>query len=224
MYRGYIEPHEADAHLAGLEYETEWKQEKMLMYSKELPVPRLSAWYGDTGDDVNTEYTYSGIKMRPSYWTGRLIELKNKVEQACGGASFNSVLVNKYRDEYDGVSWHADDESTLGACPIIGSISLGASRRFQLRRRYSPGERPSKIISVDLHHGDVLVMRGATQRNWLHQIPKKNRKPGPTLSAGEQIAKRLLGNADGDAQSEATRSEAKPQTRINLTFRTIYYN
>lgn len=61
--------------------------------------------------------------------TSALSEVKALVETTMG-TSFNSVLVNRYRDGSDGVSWHRDDEPELGPAPLIGSVSLGATRRF----------------------------------------------------------------------------------------------
>ena len=190
LHRSYLSAAEADEHLVGLDGETNWQQEQIRMYERTVDVPRLSAWYGGRA----MSYTYSGIAMQPLEWTDRLAGLKARIEQVAGGACFNSVLLNKYRNEFDGVAWHADDEPELGKNPIIGSISLGATRRFQLRQRYGAGEAPSEIVNVDLHHGDVLIMSGATQHNWIHQIPKKAR-------SGQAGA--LTG------------------LRINLTFRTI---
>ncbi len=204
LRRGYLSSDVADSHLVGLDFETDWKQDQILMYQKVLDVPRLSAWYGDR------PYTYSGNKMNPRPFTDRLLELKALIEQLSGqlfgqaGARFNTVLLNKYRNEFDGVAWHCDDEPELGTNPIIGSISLGATRRFQLRRRYQPGETPSQIVNIDLRHGDVLIMSGDTQRNWMHQVPKKIR---PKSQHTEQTTLQSL----RDEQN----------IRINLTFRTI---
>ena len=39
----------------------QWKQDKIMMYGKELPLPRLSAWYGEN----LKPYTYSGITLQP---------------------------------------------------------------------------------------------------------------------------------------------------------------
>ncbi len=204
LYRGYLNPDEADTHLVGLDFETDWKQDQILMYQKVLDVPRLSAWFGDR------PYTYSGNKMNPRPFTNRLLKLKARIEQLTEqlfgptGDKFNTVLLNKYRNEYDGVAWHSDDESELGQNPIIGSISLGATRCFQLRRRYQPGETPSQVVNIDLHHGDVLIMSGDTQRNWMHQVPKKTR---PKSQRTEQTTLQSLRN--------------EQNVRINLTFRAI---
>ena len=72
--------------------------------------------------------------MAPAPWNQPLLEIK-AVAEACAGCGFNSVLLNLYRDGRDSVSWHADNEPGLGRNPIIASISLGATRRFQMRHR-----------------------------------------------------------------------------------------
>jgi alkylated DNA repair dioxygenase AlkB len=60
---------------------------------------------------------------------------------------------------------------------VIASLSLGTVRRFQLRHRRS-GAR----LALDLPHGSCLVMAGATQHHWLHQLPKTARAVGPRIN------------------------------------------
>lgn len=150
-----------------------WRQDSIKMYGREIPVPRLNAWHGDPG----RTYTYSGIALEPEPWTAPLTEIRELVEVELG-TSFNSVLVNLYRDGSDGVSWHSDDEPELGPAPTIASVSLGATRRFQLRHRQEPARR----AALDLEHGSVLVMRGSTQRCWHHQVPKTTRQVAPRVN------------------------------------------
>src|SRR5262249_26416929 len=82
--------------------------------------------------------------------------------------TFNSVLLNRYRSGKDSVAWHADDEKEFGSHPVIASVSLGGTRTFQLKHK----KRKDLKASVELTHGSLLLMRGATQHHWLHQIPK----------------------------------------------------
>ena len=84
------------------------------------------------------------------------------------GHEFNGVLLNLYRDGRDGMGWHADDEPELGPEPVIASVSLGAERRFRLKHRRLPEAR----LDIVLPHGSLLVMAGATQRHWVHALPK----------------------------------------------------
>ena len=87
--------------------------------------------------------------------------------EVLSGASFNSVLLNLYRNGRDSVGWHSDHEAGLGERPTIASLSLGGARRFQFRHR-----RTKETITLELRSGDWLMMRGETQRFWVHQVPK----------------------------------------------------
>ena len=81
---------------------------------------------------------------------------------------FNSVLLNRYRTGKDSVSWYADDEPEFGERSIIASVSFGGTRLFQLRHKTQKDLK----ASIELAHGSLLIMRGGTQANWLHQVPK----------------------------------------------------
>ena len=141
-----------------------WRQESLKLYGKSIPLPRLTAWYGDPG----AAYTYSGIKSEPDTWNDGLLYLKRKVDESAG-TTFNSVLLNWYRDGRDSLSWHADDEKELGLDPVIASANFGATRAFQLRRNSDHSHK----ITMPLKHGTLLVMRGELQRHWKHQVPKQ---------------------------------------------------
>jgi alkylated DNA repair dioxygenase AlkB len=86
------------------------------------------------------------------------------------GLSFNSVLINYYRDGNDSVAWHADDERELGQDLTIASLSLGAERDFELCPK-NPSSRAVKV-RVKLKNGSLLVMGKSLQSNGLHQVPK----------------------------------------------------
>ena len=151
----------------------EWKQDKIMMYGKELPLPRLSAWYGDN----NKPYTYSGIKLNPLPWTDELLKIKDRIENEAK-VKFSSVLLNRYRDGQDYVGWHTDAEKELGKNPVIGSVNFGATRKFQLRRIDNNKEK----FELELKHGTLLIMGGATQHFWQHQVPKTALKIGERLN------------------------------------------
>jgi alkylated DNA repair dioxygenase AlkB len=121
-------------------------------------------------------YTYSGRTHHPRPWTETLLGLKRDVERIAG-AAFNSVLLNLYPDARASIGFHSDDEPELGERPMIASLSLGAEREFRFRPKHGCG----RLTKVVLTHGSVLVMRGETQRNWMHGI-EKSREP-----CGERI-------------------------------------
>ncbi|KAH5560217.1 hypothetical protein HBI26_198810 [Parastagonospora nodorum] len=78
----------------------------------------------------------------------------------------------------ENISYHSDDERFLGPNPAIASFSLGAKRDFLLKHKpIAPQagvvvEEP-KGIKLPLGSGDMVLMRGRTQSNWLHSIPKR---------------------------------------------------
>ena len=127
FYRGLFPEAQSDELYQALLSGTDWKQRSIKLYGKEVPLPRLTAWHGEPGK----AYRYSGIKEEPAPWTPALLAVKREIE-AVSGASFNSALLNLYRDGRDSVSWHSDDEPELGEAPVIGSVSFGApsSRNF----------------------------------------------------------------------------------------------
>lgn len=151
----------------------EWKQDKIMMYGKEILLPRLSAWYGDS----DKPYTYSGITLNPLPWTNELLQIKERIEKVAN-VKFSSVLINRYRNGQDYVGWHTDAEKELGKNPVIGSVNFGATRKFQLRRIDNHSEK----FEVELKHGTFLLMHGSTQHFWQHQVPKTAVKIGERLN------------------------------------------
>ncbi len=170
LYADALAQAEADRLFEQLQSTIDWRQEVATVMGRRLPIPRLTAWHGAAG------YVYSGIRMEPAPWTPVLRELKD-IAEALAGQPFNSVLLNLYRNGRDSVSWHADNEPGLGQDPVIASLSLGAVRRFQLKHR-----RSAERIAIDLPHGSCLIMAGATQHHWLHQLPKTAQAVGPRIN------------------------------------------
>jgi alkylated DNA repair dioxygenase AlkB len=157
-----------------------WKQEQIKLYGKLIDLPRGTAWYGDEG----RSYTYSGITVTPNPWISVLREIKKEIE-AVSGVIFNSVLLNLYRGERDSVAWHSDDEPELGRNPVIGSVSFGATRRFQFKHKRDKAPRQK----IDLPHGSYLLMKGLTQHSWLHQVPKETKPLGARINLTFRVIK-----------------------------------
>ena len=169
LYPAYLE--DADALFDTVMADVDWKQEELTLYGRRIAQPRLSAWYGDAA------YAYSGLHLDPRPWPPVLADLRDRCA-AIARAPFNSVLANLYRDGADSMDWHADDEASLGPAPVIASISLGAARRFQMRRK----DRRGEAICTELGNGDVLVMSGRCQTDWLHRVPKTKKPVGPRIN------------------------------------------
>jgi alkylated DNA repair dioxygenase AlkB len=164
---------DAAAAFATLRDAIAWERHRIRLFGRDCDVPRLSCWIGD----ADAHYRYSGTDFEPRPWSPALLVLRERIEAACD-ASFNSVLANLYRDGRDSMGWHSDDEPELGPSPLIASLSLGASRRFLLRHRDDPAQR----LALELGPGSLLVMRGATQANHRHALPRTARAVGERIN------------------------------------------
>jgi alkylated DNA repair dioxygenase AlkB len=116
-------------------------------------------------------------KCKPRPIPQCLNELR-KVTEGTTGETFNFCLVNYYADGKDSISYHSDDERFLGPDPAIASFSLGAKRDFLMKHKPIPPKdgivvEETKPIKLPLCPGDMVLMRGKTQSNWLHSIPKR---------------------------------------------------
>lgn len=164
FYPDFLSLEEADSFLSLVVETTSWESQSLTMFGKQVLEPRLSAWISD-----GITYTYSRSIRHPSPWTPALTDLRNRCETITS-AHFNSVLANFYRDGHDHMGWHADDEPANGPHPVIASVSLGATRRFDLRHNST-----KETFSVDLTHGSLLVMSQESQHKWKHRIAKSTK-------------------------------------------------
>jgi len=137
-----------------------WQQRTREMWDREVLEPRLVAVWG-TGAEL----------------PDRVRELTAPLDERYG-VHLDSCLVNLYRDGADAVAWHADTVRKVLRDPLVATVSLGARRSFLLRpaeggpvtRRYAPGG------------GDLLVMGGACQHEWVHTVPREKTASGARMS------------------------------------------
>ena len=135
-----------------------WQQRTRTMWDHEVLEPRMVAGFG--------------FPLPAS-----LEELRVLVSDRYGVA-FDSCLVNLYRDGNDAVAWHGDTVRKSLRNPLVVTVSLGASRRFLVRRRgggpvlkeYAPGQ------------GDLMVMGGAMQHDFEHTVPRQRSASGARMS------------------------------------------
>lgn len=149
-----------------------WKNDEALYHGRHIVTKRKVAWYGDQG----FLYTYSNTTKQALPWTNELIDLKRKTELITN-SQFNSCLLNLYHDGNEGMTWHSDDEKSLGKNTVIASLSFGAERKFSFKHR-----RTRQTISLLLENGSLLVMRGNTQSNWLHSLPLSSKINHPRIN------------------------------------------
>lgn len=166
------------------------KADEMFEYSKSLKwqqnrirgthLPRQETLYGDPG----ISYSYSGIMIRSNGWDTWIKRLTEVISEFTG-YDFNFAIGNRYRNASDSIGWHDDGRRELGEMPAIASISLGETRRFQIRQKPL-----GDITTIHLTHGSLLVMHPGCQENWLHQVPKETTPRGERINWTFRLSKK----------------------------------
>jgi len=149
-----------------------WKNDEVVVFGKRIVTKRKTAWYGDS----DYEYIYSNTIKQALPWTRELASVKQIVENV-SKTKFNSCLLNLYHDGNEGMGWHSDDEKSIEDNSSIASVSFGAERKFSFKHKQS-----KKIISIVVEHGSLLLMKDATQKNWLHSLPKSRKITLPRIN------------------------------------------
>jgi alkylated DNA repair dioxygenase AlkB len=210
--------------------DSEWIQGKFMQYL----TPRLVRWHSLDGKT----YKFSGKKYESMEYPPELRRFSSSLSDNLKSAipqetiqgvrldfdSLNSVLINKYRDHTDSISPHSDNEPEFGREPTIVSVNFGVSRQFILKPMTetqrkkecaktgvmfvpNSGQNHEKI-KLRLDHGDVLIMAGAAQDFWYHEVPKE-----PEVQTIERL--QLIPGRSRLMKTVST------SVRFNLTFRPI---
>ena len=141
--------------------EQNWPDNRYVVAGRQFILPRLQTWHADPG----IRYSYSNNLLENRAWTSLLSGIRAQVESYLK-FSFNSVLVNLYRNGNDYVGWHSDNEPELGEQPFIASLTFGAERQFEFRHKKS-----SENGRFLLRSGTLLIMHPDFQHYWLHSVP-----------------------------------------------------
>ena len=171
----FLAREESHALLDRIRSESEFKQNQINLYGWKN-VPRLEAWYG------SWDYPYSkGVALKAAPMPDYLQVVIDRIA-AAGFGAFNAVLINRYRDGRDYISPHSDDNYG-DAEPTIPSLTLGAARPFRLAKMIT-GSKLDKSTTVEFvpGHGDLVVMRGRTNADWQHWVPKTAKPVGERIN------------------------------------------
>ncbi|HEA20755.1 MAG TPA: alpha-ketoglutarate-dependent dioxygenase AlkB [Pricia antarctica] len=172
-FPNFLDEDIANGYFECLKKEVPWQQDNIKVFGKVYPQPRLTALYANNGKP----YSYANVTMQAYEFSDVLLKIKELIETKTD-LKFTTCLLNRYRNGKDSNGWHADNEKELGLNPVIASITLGQERYFHLKHRTDKNSK-HKLL---LEHGSLLLMQGATQHHWLHQIPKTARPIGERIN------------------------------------------
>ena len=170
-----LTPTQSEQYLQHFLNQLPWQADEVFLFGRRHITERKVVWYGD--DDY--QYHYSGMAKQAHIWNPALYRLKQHIEQLTG-QTYNSCLANLYENGSQGVGWHSDDEPSLEAPNhnvVIASLSLGATRKFSFKHKWK-----AKKVDLLLHSGQLIVMKGQTQRYWKHTLAKSTRILAPRVN------------------------------------------
>ena len=150
----------------------QFKNDEAIIFGKKIITKRKVAWYGSAA----FSYTYSKITKTAILFTKELLALKAIVEKE-SGETYNSCLLNLYHSGEEGMGYHSDGEKMLKKNGAIASLSLGVARKFSFKHKEN-----KQRIDLILENGSLLVMKEATQTNWLHRLPPTKKVNVPRIN------------------------------------------
>lgn len=173
IYHGLIlDRKQCDFYYQNLFEEIPWENDQAIVFGKHYVTKRKVAWFGDKEYD----YKYSGVTKQAHIWTSELLALKKIVEEI-SETTYNSCLLNLYHTGEEGMAWHSDGEKTLLDNGTIASLTLGAARKFSFKHKET-----KQRIDILLEKGSLLLMKGTTQKNWLHRLPPTKKVHSPRIN------------------------------------------
>jgi alkylated DNA repair dioxygenase AlkB len=138
---------------------------------KTFPSKRLSCVFSD---QASSQY---GNDIPIFSWndSSMIVMLRERVEQLLN-VKFDYVLCHLYRDGNDHISPHRDKEAMK---TIIGSVSLGAPRKFRLRKM---NKKNGWCEEFEMESGAMIAMKPSCQHNYLHWVPQQKRITEPRIN------------------------------------------
>lgn len=155
---------DADAVFAHLRSAMPWLQRERRMFERMLLEPRLTAEVRRLEDAPHPSLIAAADALSDLY-----------------GVRYDHLWLNLYRDQRDSTAWHGDrDSCRLDQC-VVPVLTLGATRRFLLKPR-----KGGRSLAFEPASGDLVVMGGRCQRDWVHCVPKSADPCGARVSVNFQ--------------------------------------
>ncbi|KAF8983411.1 hypothetical protein BGZ46_010329 [Entomortierella lignicola] len=169
-----------------------WNRNRWWLFERMVESPHKTSYFAECEDDMEevSGWTYNGMKQdSPRRFLPEMTEAKLVVRRIVnelrkqrdihpyevqGDWNCNVAAVNHYAHSKESVGWHADKLTYLGPRPTIGSLTLGATRFFRIRKVIPDAKRPytaGQLISIALPHNSLCIMWPPMQEEWKHEVP-----------------------------------------------------
>jgi alkylated DNA repair dioxygenase AlkB len=141
-----------------------WQQHHRVLFRQRFLEPRLTAEYRDIQNVPHPDLLAAAAALSAHY-----------------RVRYDGVWLNLYRDGRDSTGWHRDRFSCRRPECIVPVLTLGTTRHFLIKPR-----RGGASIGFSPRSGDLLVMGGRCQEDWLHGVPKEMGAGGARISVNFQ--------------------------------------
>lgn len=162
--------------LSHLTYNSD-EESAVVMMGKKINVPRKTTAFGEKG----TSYSFAGTKlMARKYAEATFIaKLQSKINIKLlydnvidDSILFNFAVVNYYKNGKEYIGYHSDKEFSTNknsdGTINIASLSFGATRDFLMQNRAT-----KQVHTYILESGDLFIIKGNTNKNFKHKLPKR---------------------------------------------------
>ena len=141
-----------------------WQQHDRRLFEQTFREPRMTAEYRSLRNVPDQALTDAVSVLSQHY-----------------GVIYDSLWLNLYHDGRDSTGWHRDRFSCRRPECIVPVLTLGATRRFLIRPRSG-----GNSIAFKPGSGDLVVMGGRSQEDWVHGVPKDPGNAEPRISINFQ--------------------------------------
>ena len=141
-----------------------WEQRERRMFERMVVEPRLTAEAPSLAEAPHPSLATAADALSARY-----------------GVRYDHLWLNYYRDGRDSTAWHGDRIACVRSACIVPVLTLGATRRFLLRPK-----RGGRSLVLEPAAGDVVVMGGRCQKDWVHCVPKTAEPCGARISVNFQ--------------------------------------
>jgi alkylated DNA repair dioxygenase AlkB len=141
-----------------------WQQHDRRLFEQTFREPRMTAEYRSLRNLPDQALTDAVSVLSQHY-----------------GVIYDSLWLNLYRDGRDSTGWHRDRFSCRRPECIVPVLTLGATRRFLIRPRSG-----GNSVAFKPGSGDLIVMGGRSQQDWVHGVPKDPGNAEPRISINFQ--------------------------------------
>ncbi|KAH7099337.1 hypothetical protein BKA62DRAFT_710183 [Auriculariales sp. MPI-PUGE-AT-0066] len=145
-----------------------WYHPTLKFYGKTVAQSRSIAAYASS-DTVTAKYSGHQVDMHYADDVPQILQTIWDHVMKQINLEFNHVMLNNYANGTEYIGRHRDTKEN----GVIASLSLGAVRTFVMTPNRNSTNMDAITQKWPLANGSLLIMMGATQDNWKHEIPKE---------------------------------------------------